>query len=244
MDPIYTLIMAAAVVSGAIFLKRSQSSLPIPREDRLAIGFAAFCGAMLGAKLPFVLFGESAAWTAEAWFANGKTILAGLIGGYLAVEVVKWFLDIRTKTGDSFAAPVALSVAIGRLGCFRIGCCHGLPTELPWGVVFTNIDNVPRHPTQLYESAFHLLMVGVLFILRRRQIFPGQLLKLYLIAYALFRLATELVRPEPQILAGLTAYQWTSLSVLPLFGWLWWRDAKLAAKQATGDALPSEQNAL
>src|SRR5690242_18521693 len=110
----YTLIMFLAVASGAALLKLSQRSLPMPWEDKLAIGVGAFCGAMLGAKLPFALFGEAEFWTAAAWLSNGKTILAGLVGGYAGVEFVKWVLGIRTKTGDSFAAPVALSVAVGR----------------------------------------------------------------------------------------------------------------------------------
>ena len=195
------------------------------KEDRLAIGFAAFVGAMLGAKLPFVLFAEEGAWAPGAWFSNGKTILTGLVGGYLAVELVKWWLAIRTKTGDTFAAPVAIAIAIGRLGCFRVGCCFGTPTDLPWGVVFATAGDTPRHPTQLYESAFHLTMAGLLVLLQHRGLFRGQLLKLYIMAYAVYRLVTETIRPEPELWQGLTAYQWTSLALLPLFAWLWWRDA-------------------
>lgn len=221
----YTLIMIAALVSGAALLKLSQRTLALDWEDKLAIGVGAFCGAMLGAKLPFAVFGEAGFWTAAAWFSNGKTILAGLVGGYAGVELVKWILDIRTKTGDTFAAPVALSVAIGRLACFEAGCCFGTPTSLPWGVVFPAIDSVPRHPTQLYESAFHLSAAIALLILQRRGRFRGQLIKLYIIVYAAYRFATEQIRPEPEMWGSLTAYQWASLGIIALFSYLWWRDA-------------------
>lgn len=222
----YTLIMFLAVASGAALLKLSQRSLPMPWEDKLAIGLGAFCGAMLGAKLPFALFGEAEFWTTAAWLSNGKTILAGLVGGYAGVEFVKWVLGIRTKTGDSFAAPVALSVAVGRLACFVGGCCFGTPTTLPWGVVFPAIDSLPRHPTQLYESAFHFAMAIVLLVLQRRGMFRGQLMKLYIICYAVYRFASEQIRPEPEMWGQLTAYQWASIGIVAVFGFLWWHDSR------------------
>jgi phosphatidylglycerol:prolipoprotein diacylglycerol transferase len=222
----YTLIMFLAVASGTALLKLSQRSLPMPWEDKLAIGVGAFCGAMLGAKLPFALFGEAEFWTAAAWLSNGKTILAGLVGGYAGVEFVKWVLGIHTKTGDSFAAPVALSVAVGRLACFVGGCCFGTPTTLPWGVVFPAIDSLPRHPTQLYESAFHFTMAILLLVLQRRGMFRGQLMKLYIISYAIYRFASEQIRPEPEMWGELTAYQWASIGIVVVFGMLWWHDSR------------------
>lgn len=56
----------------------------------------------------------------KAWFDSGKTIMTGLVGGYFGVEAAKWALDITIKTGDNFAAPVAvaIAVAVGRLACF------------------------------------------------------------------------------------------------------------------------------
>jgi len=231
MDPLYTLIMATAVVTCGWMLRRSQRGLAVAKEDRLLLGVAAFCGAMLGAKLPFLFTGEASFWSPQAWFADGKTILTGLVGGYVAVELVKWWLAIRTKTGDTFAAPVAVAIAIGRLGCFRAGCCFGSPTSLPWGMPFpTSGDSLPRHPAQLYESAFHFTMAGVLMLLARRKGFQesfwrGQLLKFYILCYAIYRFATELIRPEPEMWLGLTAYQWTCLAIVPVMALLWRRSA-------------------
>jgi phosphatidylglycerol:prolipoprotein diacylglycerol transferase len=194
--------------------------------EKLAIGLGGFCGAMIGAKLPFLLADWEGLMSGAAWFANGKTIMLGLAGGYFGVELAKWLLDIRTKTGDSFAVPVAVAIAIGRLACFQAGCCYGTPTELPWGVVFPAVDSLPRHPTQLYESAFHLVAASVLYVLWSRKLFPGQLIKLYIIVYMGYRFATEFIRPEARLLGGLTGYQWTALVMAGLFAWLWWRDAR------------------
>ena len=115
---------------------------------------------MIGAKLPFVLADWEGLASGRAWFENGKTIVFGLVGGYFGVELAKALLGVRVKTGDSFAVPVAAALAIGRLGCFVAGCCHGTVTTLPWGVDFG--DGLRRHPTQLYESAFHLTAALVL----------------------------------------------------------------------------------
>jgi len=124
MNLTYTAIMMAAVATGVVLSRRSQRSMGLGAAERVGIGIGAFCGAMLGAKLPFVLSDWQGFLSGAAWFADGKTILCGLAGGYFGVELAKWALEIKTKTGDSFAVPVAASVAVGRLGCFFGGCCY------------------------------------------------------------------------------------------------------------------------
>src|SRR6188472_4411366 len=205
-DPIYALIMSASIVAGIAAARFTQVVLPITSRQKFWIGLGAFCGAMIGAKLPFVLSDWDGMLSGAAWFSNGKTILCGLVGGYFGVELAKWLAGVRIKTGDSFAVPVAAAVAVGRLACFRAGCCYGTPTQLPWGVVFPSVDSAPRHPTQLYEAAFHLTAAVVLFGLQRRGMFRGQLIKLYILSYLVYRLITETIRPEAKLLGGLTGY--------------------------------------
>ena len=85
-------------------------------------------------------------------------------------------------------------------------------------------------PTQVYEAGFHFVCVLVFLWCYQRGWFPGQLAKIYLITYALFRFATEWLRPELPIYAGLTGYQVASLVMAGLFSWLLWRDLKLGTK--------------
>ena len=237
----YAAIMFLAIASGAVLLRRGQASLALPWRERLGVGLGAFCGAMIGAKLPFVLSDWQGMLSGAAWLADGKTILCGIVGGYFGVELAKWALDISVKTGDSFAVPVAVAVAIGRLACFQAGCCYGTPTSLPWGVVFASVLDAPgvaRHPAQLYEAAFHFSAAAALFWIGRRGFIRGQLIKLYIIAYAAYRFASELIRPEARLWGNLTGYQWASLVLIPLFAWLWARDRAgvhdFVTQQSTG----------
>lgn len=232
MNPAYTLIMAAAVATGIWLSRRLPSPLALTSSERLGIGLGAFCGAMIGAKLPFVVSDWDGFLSGAAWFSDGKTIICGLVGGYVGVEAAKWALGITEKTGDSFAVPVAAAVGVGRLACFVGGCCYGTPTDLPWGVVFPSVDSLPRHPTQLYEAAFHLTMAAILWQLQRRGIFRGQLIKLYILSYLAYRFATEFIRPEAQLGYGLTGYQWACLALAPVFAGLWIRDARQLAARA------------
>ncbi|HEV3137273.1 MAG TPA: prolipoprotein diacylglyceryl transferase family protein [Pirellulales bacterium] len=230
----YPVIIGIAIATGLTLSRKTQRGVPLEDGQRIGIGVGAFVGAMLGAKLPFALSDWRGFLEGGAWFTDGKTILTGLVGGYFGVVVAKWSLLIRVRTGDSFAMPVAASVAIGRLGCFVAGCCYGRPTTLPWGVVFAQHGPLPRHPTQLYEAAFHSLAALALYRLQRCGLFRGNLMKLYIIAYALYRFLTEFLREEQPLWFDLTGYQWASLVLVVLFGWIWWREAdKPAIRSAT-----------
>ena len=224
---LYPLLMMAALATG-VWLKGRQK--PDPRLsplERLWIGFGAFIGAMVLARLPFVLLDTDGMRDGSAFFISGKAILFGLVGGYFGVELVKWRLGIHVKTGDSFAVPVADSIAVGRLSCLAGGCCYGTPTTVPWALIFPAVDRVPRHPTQLYEFMFHLTAAIVLTSLQKRGWFRNQLIKLYFISYCVYRFLSEYVRPEARDVFGLTAFQWMAAVLLLLFAWLWWRDARL-----------------
>lgn len=188
-----------------------QDSLPVDQRTTLMV--AGLMGAWLGAKLLVVAqhWSEVAGdpQTLALLFLGGKTIVGAILGGILAVERTKVWLQIRTATGDVFALPLVWAIAIGRWGCFFTGLSdrtYGIATSLPWGVDFG--DGIPRHPTQLYESLF-LLLWG-LFLLYRQRFFhqPGEIFRLAIVAYLGLRLVIDFLKPDPPLVWGLTAIQW------------------------------------
>ena len=226
-EALYALFMGLALivaVAARLLLPPDPLVRALPARHRWAVALAAFAGGVLGARLPFFLLQD------QGWLHDGKTILAGFAGGYLAVEAVKAALGIRAKTGDSFAVPLALACAVGRWGCFFHGCCAGTECALPWAHDFG--DGVARHPTQAYESLFHLAMAGVLLAVARRGALRFQRLKLYLIAYAAFRFAVEWIRVEPRGWLGLSVYQWTAVGLALAVGAHWAWDRRLVARPA------------
>jgi phosphatidylglycerol:prolipoprotein diacylglycerol transferase len=234
----YSLFMILA--AGLFLLARrlfpgSAPLTALPWRTRWALVLAAFIGGALGAKFPFALNSAESFFTETAWLADGKTITTGLIGAYLGVELTKWILGIRIKTGDSFAIPLAFALAVGRWGCFFNGCCYGTPTTLPWGAYFqVQGEWVRCHPTQIYESIFHLTMAGVLLHIIHQGTFRYQRLKLYLIAYGIFRFAMEFIRPEPRVWLGLTYYQWVALALVIGMCIQWLVDERLKLSEVEG----------
>ncbi len=133
---------------------------------------AAVAGGAFGAKLLFWLEDPQLTWHNlhnPAYFVGGKTIVGALAGGLVTVELAKRYIGLRDSTGDLYAIPVALGIAIGRIGCFLTGLAdntYGTPTNLPWAVNFG--DNIPRHPTQLYEIAYLLALIPILYLVLKK----------------------------------------------------------------------------
>ena len=220
-DPVHLAIMGLAIGVGVGVRRLVRVSVALPRNQAVGIGLAAVIGGAIGAKLPFLFDGLETLRSFDVWLSDNRTITWALFTGYLAVELTKLALGVTVKTGDGFAAPVAASVAVGRIGCFQGGCCYGLETVLPWGVDFG--DGLLRHPTQLYEAGFHgLAAIGLLWM-NRRGVLTSQHFKIYLGGYAAYRFVTEWLRPEPDWVGGLTFYQVTAVGIfatmLVLFGW-------------------------
>jgi prolipoprotein diacylglyceryltransferase len=203
---LYALFMALAL-TVAVLLRRPS---PLPLRERLGVYCGAIAGGAFGAKLPFILLGGAPLLELHSWLAEGKSILPGLAGGYLGVEAAKLALGVRAKTGDGFAVPLAAAIAVGRWGCFWNGCC-----------------SAPGHAVPIYESAFHAFMALVLWRLERAGALRLQRLKLYLIAYCVFRFAIEFIRVEPRVFLGLTAYQLGAAAFAALLALLWRRDERL-----------------
>jgi prolipoprotein diacylglyceryltransferase len=200
---------------------RKRFGDPLSEGARWSVVAAAAVGAAVGSKLFYWLEDPWATlrqWSDPTYLMAGKTIVGGLIGGLIAVEWVKRRIGVRQSTGDLFALPLALGIAVGRIGCFLAGLAdhtYGTPTRLPWGVNFG--DGVARHPTQLYEIAFLLLLSVALWQRMREPHRNGDVFKLFMVGYMVWRLLVDFLKPEVR-LAGLGALQWGCVAVLVYYG--------------------------
>lgn len=218
----YSLSMVLASIVVALLLPRRQRGLPLEPAQRLGIAIGGLVGATFAAKLPFILGANPDSGVLAAWLSDGKTILWGLAGGYVGVEVAKWSLHVRGRTGDSFVVPIALAVAIGRLGCLSFGCCYGQPTNQHWGVWSYPADGATllRHPAPLYEFVFHAGFAGLAAWGIARGQLKDRWMLLYLLSYAVFRFVSETWREEPIYAWGMTFYQLSSIVIAVASGLL------------------------
>jgi phosphatidylglycerol:prolipoprotein diacylglycerol transferase len=170
--------------------------------------FYLILGLIIGARLGYVLFYDLKMYLADplevfAIWHGGMSFHGGLIGVLLVGILFSWknkksFL----KIADLFIVTAPIGLGFGRIGNFINGELYGRVTQVPWAMIFpTDHDHLPRHPSQLYESA---LEGGVLFLIlwffKDKKLPTGGLLAIFLSLYGLFRFFVELFRePDPQL---------------------------------------------
>jgi phosphatidylglycerol---prolipoprotein diacylglyceryl transferase len=146
---------------------------------------------------------------------GGKTMVGALIGGLLVVEWAKTRLGIARRTGDLFAVPLCVGIAVGRIGCFLTGVedhTAGIATALPWSVNFG--DGVLRHPAQPYEVLFAMILGVFLWHRMRDPHGEGDIFRMFMFAYVAFRLACDFLKPGVRVHAGLTSIQWACVAMV------------------------------
>ncbi|MFO1341119.1 MAG: prolipoprotein diacylglyceryl transferase family protein [Burkholderiaceae bacterium] len=191
-------------------------------RGHFAVVVGLLLGAALGNKAVFLVERPDVLarlWQGE-WLMPGQSIVGGLLGGLLGVELAKALTGQTRSTGDALVAPLVVGLCIGRVGCFLAGLhddTYGLPTTLPWGVDLG--DGVLRHPSPLYEIVFLLVLGAWLWRQRGRlAAVPGLQFKGFLAAYLLWRLLGDGLKPVRHAYAlGLSGIQWVCLLALALY---------------------------
>jgi phosphatidylglycerol:prolipoprotein diacylglycerol transferase len=201
---------------------RRRNGHALPDANRWWVIAAAATGAVAGSRILY-WFEDPRLTLANlnhpAFLFGGKTIVGALIGGLVAVELMKRFLGITRRTGDLFAVPMCVGICIGRIGCFLTGLedhTAGVATSLPWGVNFG--DGVTRHPTQLYEIIFAAALGVFLWMRMNREHREGDIFKMFMVAYLTFRLGCDFLKPDVRVFLGMTSIQWACLIML-LYYW-------------------------
>lgn len=200
---------------------RRKSSDSISSNNRLSIILGAALGALLGSRLVGLLENPLIDFSQQnlILLLNTKTIMGGLFGGLLGVEIAKKVIGEAQSSGDLFVFPIIVGIFVGRIGCFLSGI-----NEFTYGKVTTSIfgmdlgDGLLRHPTSLYELFFLVLLFFLLKSIKKQFVLKnGELFKWFMLLYFAFRFGIEFLKPNVFYLFGLSTIQ-----ILCVLCWLYY----------------------
>ncbi len=184
----------------------------IRSSQRTSVIVGGMVGALLGTKGLVLLQHIDLLWLDwHQWLLlipQGKTVVGALLGGLLGVELTKSWIGLTQSTGDAFVYPLLAGTAVGRIGCFLTGLSdrtYGIATTLPWGIDFG--DGILRHPTQLYEVVFLILLALLIGWRSQSSYRSGELFQIYLAAYLGFRFCMDFLKPDFHPFLGISAIQ-------------------------------------
>ena len=188
--------------------------------------FYGVLGVILGGRLGHVLFYQFGYYLQHpleilAVWQGGMSFHGGFLGVITAMAFLAHKYKLQWLAVTDFIAPlVPLGLGAGRIGNFINGELWGRPTDVPWGMIFPGIDNIPRHPSQLYEFALEgLAFFLLLWIYSSRPRPVGAVSAMFLIGYGVFRSFAEFFRePEEGFMGimtlGISMGQWLSLPMI------------------------------
>lgn len=195
---------------------RKTTSDQISNSNRLSIILGAILGALIGSRLIGFLENPLVTINTNNLFLllNTKSIMGGLFGGLIGVEISKIIIKEDKSSGDLFTFPIIVGIIIGRIGCFLSGTnefTYGSETNFFTGMDLG--DGISRHPTSLYEILFLIL----LFIFLKKITFytnkeSGLLFKIFMITYFGFRFLIEFIKPNVFYVLGLSSIQWLCIT--------------------------------
>ena len=196
--------------------------------------FYAALGVIIGGRLGYMLF-----YNTQQWLNNPLSLFKlweggmSFHGGLIGVMIALLFYARKTKkpfweVADFFAPLVPLGLAAGRAGNFINGELWGRVTDVPWAMVFPQVDLQARHPSQLYELGLEGIALFVVVWWYAAKPRPtGCVSAIFLIGYAICRFMIEFFR-EPDLQLGFIAFDWLTMGQLltiPMFLvglLLWW----------------------
>jgi len=204
-----------------IYLKKNTQDV-ISSTNRLSIVIGVVFGAFLGSRIVgFFEHPSISTFTLEyvLRLLNAKTIMGGLFGGLLGVELAKKVIGEKQSSGDLFTFPIILGIIIGRIGCFLAGT-----NEFTYGRETTSFigmdlgDGVLRYPIALFDVVFLIILWIVLKKFQHKLISEqGMLFKYFMLCYFLFRFLIEFLKPNTFVIIGLSSIQY-----LCIFTWIYY----------------------
>lgn len=215
----YALVYILGILTITFVLIKNKKTLNLKEEEIYDLLVFLLVGTILGARLFHVLF-----WQLEYYLQDpikifyiwqgGLSFHGGLLGAFIAAVTYKQIKKISIlKLADTIIIPLTFFLALGRLANFMNSEILGVATNVPWCVVFQNIDNVCRHPIQIYAAAGRFALFTFLLFLNKKTKKPGLIFWTFILLISLGRFALDFLRDEPAFF-GLLTGQWFSLILI------------------------------
>ncbi|MCB4810262.1 prolipoprotein diacylglyceryl transferase [Methylovorus menthalis] len=183
--------------------------------------FYGALGVIIGGRLGYVMFYQPTYFSQHPHeilylWQGGMSFHGGFLGVLAAMALFARKTGKRWLEIMDFVAPlVPIGLGAGRMGNFINGELWGRATDMPWGMIFPKVDQVVRHPSQLYEFALEgVVLFLILWIYSSKPRPRGTVSALFLIGYGSFRFLAEYTREPDSYLGllsmGLSMGQWLS----------------------------------
>jgi phosphatidylglycerol:prolipoprotein diacylglycerol transferase len=193
--------LAALSVYIVFFFVEAVRKGIAPGHVAAMVGLTVILGLVLGRLADFVERPAFYLEDAARWYSPGGIRITGILAGGLAARLAYCGMARLSfwRASDAVAPGIPLALALGRLGCFINGCCHGTVCPDVLSVVYTDPDALaplltPLWPVQLYQAAWNLAVFLVLWNMRARLERDGLLYLLFLMLYAAGDLLTRFAR--------------------------------------------------
>jgi phosphatidylglycerol:prolipoprotein diacylglycerol transferase len=239
----YGLIMAVAVAVGVLIFSKALARRGISSNHAWGIAIIAVPCGVIGARLVHVFENLPYYWENPGEIFGPELVglaIYGVVGGGLVGLIIYclWKKLPLLKVLDSTALAFPVAQIIGKTANIINGDTWGNPTDLPWGIIYTNpasfipdrLLGVATHPNPIYEQIWLLIVVGVLLLLIPRIKIDGMAFLLYIGLYSLGRFFLSFLRVNKEIFLGLKEAQVIALATIAvaiaLAYYLWWRDKR------------------
>lgn len=182
----------------------------ISKSMRISLLIGVTAGALIGSRLlgslenPYLFVHPPVL----LYYYASKTIIGGIAGGILGMEIAKIIVGYKNSTGDKVTIPLLVAILVGRIGCLFTGVMDGtVGNACNYFWCFNQGDGIARHPTSLYEIIFVSLLLLVVYRLQKQRFYPGIIFRLSIVSYFLFRFGIEFIKPIHSLALGLSAIQ-------------------------------------
>ncbi|MBP6948633.1 MAG: prolipoprotein diacylglyceryl transferase [Candidatus Pacebacteria bacterium] len=191
------------------FLLNKKSGINPEKKIWYIVG--ALLGALIGSRLLAALEDPYMFLHADTWlyYYVNKTIIGGIAGGILGIEIAKKFLGIKSNTGDQVVIPLMVAIIIGRIGCQLTGVSDGtigVVCDYLW--CFKQGDEFNRHPIPLYEIIEILILLPIFYRwIQQKKFQEGFVFRLFIIIYFGMRFLFEYIKDTNSIFVSFSAIQ-------------------------------------